>query len=222
MKITKAKYLLSAMLIAACSLGFTACGDDNNDDNGGNGGNGGGATTSATISSNEGSASYTHAFFFYSNVDSSAGSYGYEIEFSDFDFSSYIIANNWRGLPKKASIASLYIVTKQKATSGLPTGTFTTGSWAMSGAFNVPLVDGDYEIQDGAWYFDATEGSVTISKSGDIYKITIDPLKAAWKKRQGSSDDEYTKTSSFVFKGKINDLTSYRDSGDDDDDDDED
>lgn len=221
MKITKAKYLLSAMLIAACSLGFTACGDDNNDDNGGNGGNGGGATTSATISSNEGSASYTHAFFFSDN-ESSAGSYGYEIEFSDFDFSSYIIANNWRGLPKKASIASLYIKTNQKAASGLPTGTFSTGSWAMSGAFNVPLVDGDYEIQDGAWYFDATEGSVTISKSGDIYTITINPLNAVWKKRQSSSDNEYTKTSSFVFKGKINDLTSYRDSGDDDDDDDED
>lgn len=47
-------------------------------------------------------------------------------------------------------------------------------------------------------------------------------LNAVWKKCQGSSDNEYTKTSSFVFKGKINDLTSYRDSGDDDDEDDED
>lgn len=63
---------------------------------------------------------------------------------------------------------------------------------------------------------------IQLTKQLIIIKVIFSwkSLNAVWKKKQSSSDDEYTKTSSFVFKGKINDLTSYSDSGDDDDDED--
>ena len=209
--LSKVKYLFGTIMLAACTLGLTACGDDNDGDNPGGGeeNTNGGTNSSATITSNEASGTLTYAYAaMVEETSDTVGRYYYEIEFSDVDVVSYYISGRYTSLPKKATIASLAIRSNQKFSGNVPTGTFAPKYWGMSGAINVPLSNEyEYEVTDGMWYFDAVaipgQGNLTITKSGDTYTVAANPLIMTWRKHGASSENDYNKMASFKFTGKI-------------------
>lgn len=143
------------MAMAICTVSLTSC--SSSDD----GGNGGGGATSFKVGNTDANFSYV-----YWNIDPDAGTSSqkyYQLEFYSFDFYNTGAASNM----------SMFALGFRSAGSDseLPTGTFS--SYDLSGAINVS------QSNPEGTYFEGDKrnsGSLKITKEGNTYTVSIEPL----------------------------------------------
>lgn len=153
------KFLMFAMaLVMALPLALTSCSDDDEE-------NGGGNSSKVSIKVEGQTATFGYVYWNIDDENSSIsnGKHYYQLEFFDFNF--------YAGkLPKKMSMFYLGFLA-EGSENALPTGTFS--DYDLSGGLNFSQTDpeGTYIERDGS-----KSGKLVITKDGDKYTITIDPL----------------------------------------------
>ena len=178
------KFLMFAMaLVMALPLALTSCSDDDDE-------NGGSNDSKVSIKVEGQTATFGYVYW---NIDDedlslSNGKHYYQLEFWDFNF--------YAGkLPKKMSMFYLGFLA-DGSTDALPTGTFN--DYALSGGLNMSQTD-----EDEGTYIERDpnkSGKLVITKDGNNYTITIDPLYII----SGDEDENTTTTqTSLKYTGSI-------------------
>lgn len=181
------KFLMFAMaLVMALPLALTSCSDDDDENGGSNG-------SKVSIKVEGQTATFGYVYWNIDDESSSQnnGKHYYQLEFWDFNF--------YAGkLPKKMSMFYLGFVA-DGSTDALPTGTFN--DYNLSGGLNFSQTDeeGTYIEGDGS-----KSGNLVITKDGNNYTITIDPLYII----SGEEDDDNisnttTTLTSLKYTGSI-------------------
>ena len=153
------KFLMFAMaLVMALPLALTSCSDDDDENGGGNG-----SKVSIKVEGQTATFGYVYWNIDDENSSLSNGKHYYQLEFWDFNF--------YAGkLPKKMSMFYLGFLA-DGSTDALPTGTFN--DYDLSGGLNMSQTDeeGTYIERDLK-----KSGNLVITKDGNNYTITIEPL----------------------------------------------
>lgn len=165
------KFLMFAMaLVMALPLALTSCSDDDDENGGSNG-------SKVSIKVEGQTATFGYVYW---NIDDESsklnnGKHYYQLEFWDFNF--------YAGkLPKKMSMFYLGFVA-DGSTDALPTGTFN--DYDLSGGLNFSQNDEEGTYIEG----DRNKsGNLVITKDGNNYTITIEPLYII----SGEEDDDNT------------------------------
>lgn len=165
------KFLMFAMaLVMALPLALTSCSDDDDENGGGNG-------SKVSIKVEGQTATFGYVYW---NIDDESsnlnnGKHYYQLEFWDFNF--------YAGkLPKKMSMFYLGFLA-DGSTDALPTGTFN--DYDLSGGLNFSRTDEEGTYIEG----DRNKsGNLVITKDGNNYTITIEPLYII----SGEEDDDNT------------------------------
>ena len=170
-------YLCLMAIAVSCSMVFTSCSDDDDD-------NGGGSTTSIKVGDQTANFGYV-----YWNIDDNDGSGSkkyYQIEFYDFNF--------YAGKYNKKFSAFVLCFLAEGTDNALPTGTFN--NYDLSGALNASTADpeGTYIERD-----ERKSGKLVISKEGNSYTITIEPLYII----SGEEGSTTTTLTSLKYTGSI-------------------
>lgn len=150
-------YLFIAAMLATFSLGLTSCSNDDDDDNGGSGS---GKTTLKVGNNN-----YTFNNIYWNIDDESSTSTQnyYQLEFATFN----IYGNKY---PSKFSM--FYVGFRAPgSTNELPTGSFS--DFDLSGSVDVSSSNGEGTYIEG---YNQNSGNLVISKEGNQYTISIEPL----------------------------------------------
>lgn len=153
------KFLMFAMaLVMALPLALTSCSDDDDENGGSNG-----SKVSIKVEGQTATFGYVYWNIDDENSSLSNGKHYYQLEFWDFNF--------YAGkLPKKMSMFYLGFLA-DGSTDALPTGTFN--DYDLSGALNMSQNDEEGTYIEG----DRNKsGNLVITKDGNNYTITIEPL----------------------------------------------
>ena len=181
------KFLMFAMaLVMALPLALTSCSDDDDENGGSNG-------SKVSIKVEGQTATFGYVYW---NIDDessslSNGKHYYQLEFWDFNF--------YAGkLPKKMSMFYLGFLA-DGSTDALPTGTFN--NYDLSGGLNFSQTDEEGTYIEGDR---SKSGNLVITKDGNNYTITIDPLYII----SGEEDDDNisnttTTLTSLKYTGSI-------------------
>ena len=168
-------FYLMMMAMAICTVSLTSCSSDDD----------GGAATSFKVGNTDANFSYV-----YWNIDPNAGTASqkyYQLEFYNFDFYNTGAASNM----------SMFVLGFRSAGSDseLPTGTFS--NYDLSGAINVSQSDpeGTYFERDKK-----NSGNLKITKEGDTYTVSIEPLYIL--SGNGENPSTTTKTT-LLYKGSL-------------------
>ena len=165
------KFLMFAMaLVMALPLALTSCSNDDDENGGSNG-------SKVSIKVEGQTATFGYVYWNIDDESSSQnnGKHYYQLEFWDFNF--------YAGkLPKKMSMFYLGFVA-DGSTDALPTGTFN--DYDLSGGLNFSQNDEEGTYIEG----DRNKsGNLVITKDGNNYTITIEPLYII----SGEEDDDNT------------------------------
>lgn len=181
------KFLMFAMaLVMALPLALTSCSDDDDENGGSNG-----SKVSIKVEGQTATFGYVYWNIDDENSSLSNGKHYYQLEFWDFNF--------YAGkLPKKMSMFYLGFLA-DGSTDALPTGTFN--DYDLSGGLNFSQTDeeGTYIERDRN-----KSGNLVITKDGNNYTITIEPLYII----SGNEDDDNisnttTTLTSLKYTGSI-------------------
>lgn len=165
------KFLMFAMaLVMALPLALTSCSDDDDENGGSNG-----SKVSIKVEGQTATFGYVYWNIDDENSNLNNGKHYYQLEFWDFNF--------YAGkLPKKMSMFYLGFVA-DGSTDALPTGTFN--DYDLSGGLNFSQTDEEGTYIEG----DRNKsGNLVITKDGNNYTITIEPLYII----SGEEDDDNT------------------------------
>ena len=165
------KFLMFAMaLVMALPLALTSCSDDDDENGGSNG-----SKVSIKVEGQTATFGYVYWNIDDENSNLNNGKHYYQLEFWDFNF--------YAGkLPKKMSMFYLGFVA-DGSTDALPTGTFN--DYDLSGGLNFSQTDEEGTYIEG----DRNKsGNLVITKDGNNYTITIEPLYII----SGEEDDDKT------------------------------
>lgn len=165
------KFLMFAMaLVMALPLALTSCSDDDDENGGSNG-----SKVSIKVEGQTATFGYVYWNIDDENSNLNNGKHYYQLEFWDFNF--------YAGkLPKKMSMFYLGFVA-DGSTDALPTGTFN--DYDLSGGLNFSQADEEGTYIEG----DRNKsGNLVITKDGNNYTITIEPLYII----SGEEDDDNT------------------------------
>lgn len=153
------KFLMFAMaLVMALPLALTSCSNDDDENGGSNG-----SKVSIKVEGQTATFGYVYWNIDDENSNLNNGKHYYQLEFWDFNF--------YAGkLPKKMSMFYLGFLA-DGSTDALPTGTFN--DYDLSGGLNFSRTDeeGTYIERDRN-----KSGNLVITKDGNNYTITIEPL----------------------------------------------
>ena len=172
------KFLMFAMaLVMALPLALTSCSDDDDENGGSNG-----SKVSIKVEGQTATFGYVYWNIDDENSNLNNGKHYYQLEFWDFNF--------YAGkLPKKMSMFYLGFVA-DGSTDALPTGTFN--DYDLSGGLNFSQTDEEGTYIEG----DRNKsGNLVITKDGNNYTITIEPLYII----SGEEDDDYTSNSTTTL-----------------------
>lgn len=165
------------MAMAICTVSLTSCSSSDDGD--------GGGATSFKVGNTDATFGYV-----YWNIDPDAGTSSqkyYQLEFYSFDFYNTGAASNM----------SMFVLGFRSAGSDseLPTGTFS--NYDLSGAINVSQSDpeGTYFERDKK-----NSGSLKITKEGNTYTVSIEPLYIL--SGNGENPSTTTKTT-LLYKGSL-------------------
>lgn len=153
------KFLMFAMaLVMALPLALTSCSDDDDENGGSNG-----SKVSIKVEGQTATFGYVYWNIDDENSNLNNGKHYYQLEFWDFNF--------YAGkLPKKMSMFYLGFLA-DGSTDALPTGTFN--DYDLSGGLNFSQTDEEGTYIEG----DRNKsGNLVITKDGNNYTITIEPL----------------------------------------------
>lgn len=153
------KFLMFAMaLVMALPLALTSCSDDDDENGGSNG-----SKVSIKVEGQTATFGYVYWNIDDENSSLSNGKHYYQLEFWDFNF--------YAGkLPKTMSMFYLGFLA-DGSTDTLPTGTFN--DYDLSGGLNMSQNDEEGTYIEG----DRNKsGNLVITKDGNNYTITIEPL----------------------------------------------
>ena len=178
--------MFAMALVMALPLALTSCSDDDDENGGSNG-----SKVSIKVEGQTATFGYVYWNIDDENSSLSNGKHYYQLEFWDFNF--------YAGkLPKKMSMFYLGFLA-DGSTDALPTGTFN--DYDLSGALNMSQNDeeGTYIERDLK-----KSGNLVITKDGNNYTITIDPLYII----SGEEDDDNisnttTTLTSLKYTGSI-------------------
>lgn len=181
------KFLMFAMaLVMALPLALTSCSDDDDENGGSNG-----SKVSIKVEGQTATFGYVYWNIDDENSSLSNGKHYYQLEFWDFNF--------YAGkLPKKMSMFYLGFLA-DGSTDALPTGTFN--DYDLSGGLNFSQNDEEGTYIEG----DRNKsGNLVITKDGNNYTITIEPLYII----SGEEDDDNisnttTTLTSLKYTGSI-------------------
>lgn len=165
------KFLMFAMaLVMALPLALTSCSDDDDENGGSNG-----SKVSIKVEGQTATFGYVYWNIDDENSNLNNGKHYYQLEFWDFNF--------YAGkLPKKMSMFYLGFLA-DGSTDALPTGTFN--DYDLSGGLNFSQTDEEGTYIEG----DRNKsGNLVITKDGNNYTITIEPLYII----SGEEDDDNT------------------------------
>lgn len=172
-------FYLMMMAMAICTVSLTSC--SSNDD----GGNGGGGATSIKV----GNADVNFGYVYW-NIDPDAGTSSqkyYQLEFWSWDFYNTGAASNM----------STFILGFRSAGSDseLPTGTFS--NYDLSGAINFSQSNPEGTYIEGDRN---NSGSLKITKEGNTYTVSIEPLYIL----SGNGDNPSTSTkTTLLYTGSL-------------------
>ena len=181
------KFLMFAMaLVMALPLALTSCSDDDDENGGSNG-----SKVSIKVEGQTATFGYVYWNIDDENSSQNNGKHYYQLEFWDFNF--------YAGkLPKKMSMFYLGFLA-DGSTDALPTGTFN--DYDLSGGLNMSQNDEEGTYIEG----DRNKsGNLVITKDGNNYTITIEPLYII----SGEEDDDNisnttTTLTSLKYTGSI-------------------
>lgn len=181
------KFLMFAMaLVMALPLALTSCSNDDDENGGSNG-----SKVSIKVEGQTATFGYVYWNIADENSSLSNGKHYYQLEFWDFNF--------YAGkLPKKMSMFYLGFLA-DGSTDALPTGTFN--DYDLSGGLNFSRTDEEGTYIEG----DRNKsGNLVITKDGNNYTITIEPLYII----SGEEDDDNisnttTTLTSLKYTGSI-------------------
>lgn len=182
-------------LVAAVCV-FCACSsDDDEDDGSGSGGSGKGSVTL-----NIGGVKATLDNVYWIAEPSGDGTNYYELQFMSFDMYKYVPGGDHSSFPSNYSV--VYISFEAPGTlSEIPVGTFTEDSYEVSGIWGAPAVN-----DDGRYYIEESpaSGNLVITKTGDNYTVTIDPLEIVYSDPASLGEGDWTATTvKWNYTGKI-------------------
>ena len=165
------KFLMFAMaLVMALPLALTSCSDDDDENGGSNG-----SKVSIKVEGQTATFGYVYWNIDDENSNLNNGKHYYQLEFWDFNFYAGKV-------PKKMSMFYLGFVA-DGSTDALPTGTFN--DYDLSGGLNFSQTDEEGTYIEG----DRNKsGNLVITKDGNNYTITIEPLYII----SGEEDDDNT------------------------------
>lgn len=181
------KFLMFAMaLVMALPLALTSCSDDDDENGGCNG-------SKVSIKVEGQTATFGYVYW---NIDDESsklnnGKHYYQLEFWDFNF--------YAGkLPKKMSMFYLGFLA-DGSTDALPTGTFN--DYDLSGGLNFSQNDEEGTYIEG----DRNKsGNLVITKDGNNYTITIEPLYIISGEEEDDNTSNTTTTlTSLKYTGSI-------------------
>lgn len=181
-------------LVAAVCL-FCACSsDDDEDDGSGSGGSGKGSVTL-----NIGGVKATLDNVYWIAEPSGDGTNYYELQYMSFDIYDFM-AGGHSSFPSSYSV--VYISFEAPGSlSELPVGTFTEDSYEVSGIWGATPDNDDarYYIEEGP-----ATGNLVITKTGDNYTVTIDPLEIIYSDPDNVGGDDWMATTvKWNYTGKI-------------------
>ena len=179
------KFLMFAMaLVMALPLALTSCSDD--DENGGSNG----SKVSIKVEGQTATFGYVYWNIDDENSNLNNGKHYYQLEFWDFNF--------YAGkLPKKMSMFYLGFVA-DGSTDALPTGTFN--DYDLSGGLNFSQTDEEGTYIEG----DRNKsGNLVITKDGNNYTITIEPLYIISGEEDDNTSNTTTTLTSLKYTGSI-------------------
>lgn len=192
----KTKFL--AMLLFALFSGvMMSCSSDDDE-----GGNGGGGNASATINLEGTSARFNNVYWTSeAGMGEGQGENLYQLEFYTFDV--YGAMNGSGKIPSMFSTAYISFSASGSLTE-LPTGTYAYGDYELSGLIGATMSnpEGKFYLEEGRG-----SGSLSISKNGNNYNVSIVPLNIAYieseKVDKGNESDVKYKEMNFSYSGPI-------------------
>ena len=180
------KFLMFAMaLVMALPLALTSCSNDDDENGGSNG-----SKVSIKVEGQTATFGYVYWNIDDENSSLSNGKHYYQLEFWDFNF--------YAGkLPKKMSMFYLGFLA-DGSTDALPTGTFN--NYDLSGGLNMSQND-----EEGTYIERDLKKSVNlvITKDGNNYTITIEPLYIISGDEDENEDNTTTTLTSLKYTGSI-------------------
>lgn len=181
-------------LVAAVCL-FCACSsDDDEDDGSGSGGSGKGSVTL-----NIGGVKAKLDNVYWMAEANGDGTNYYELQYMSFDIYDFM-AGGRSSFPSSYSV--VYISFEAPGSlSELPVGTFTEDSYEVSGIWGATPDNDDarYYIEEGP-----ATGNLVITKTGDTYTVTIDPLEIIYSDPDNVGGDDWMATTvKWNYTGKI-------------------
>ena len=178
--------MFAMALVMALPLALTSCSNDDDENGGSNG-----SKVSIKVEGQTATFGYVYWNIDDENSSLSNGKHYYQLEFWDFNF--------YAGkLPKKMSMFYLGFLA-DGSTDALPTGTFN--DYDLSGALNMSQNDeeGTYIERDLK-----KSGNLVITKDGNNYTITIEPLYIISGKEDDDNISNTTTTlTSLKYTGSI-------------------
>lgn len=178
--------MFAMALVMALPLALTSCSDDDDENGGSNG-------SKVSIKVEGQTATFGYVYW---NIDDESsklnnGKHYYQLEFWDFNF--------YAGkLPKKMSMFYLGFLA-DGSTDALPTGTFN--DYDLSGGLNFSRTDEEGTYIEG----DRNKsGNLVITKDGNNYTITIEPLYIISGEEEDDNTSNTTTTlTSLKYTGSI-------------------
>lgn len=181
-------------LVAAVCV-FCACSsDDDEDDGSGSGGSGKGSVTL-----NIGGVKATLDNVYWMAEPSGDGTNYYELQYMSFDIYDFM-AGGHSSFPSSYSV--VYISFEAPGSlSELPVGTYSEENYELSGALDASIENGEgrYYVEEGP-----SSGNLVITKTGDNYTVTIDPLEIVYSDPASLGEGDWTATTvKWSYTGKI-------------------
>lgn len=129
----------------------------------------------------------------------------YQLQFMSFDMYAYMAGGDYSSFP--SSYSGVYISFEVPGTlSELPVGTFSEEDYELSGILDASMENGGV----GRYYVDEgpSSGNLVITKTGDTYTVTIDPLEIIYSDIYSDPDnvgngDWGSTTMQWNYAGKI-------------------
>jgi hypothetical protein len=183
-------------LVAAVCL-FCACSsDDDEDDGSGSGGSGKGSVTL-----NIGGVKAKLDNVYWMAEANGDGTNYYELQFMSFDMYAYMAGGDYSSFPSSYSV--VYISFEAPGTlSELPVGTFSEEDYELSGILDASMENGGegrYYVEEGP-----SSGNLVITKTGDTYTVTIDPLEIIYSDPDNVGNGDWGSTTmQWNYAGKI-------------------
>lgn len=183
-------------LVAAVCL-FCACSsDDDEDDGSGSGGSGKGSVTL-----NIGGVKAKLDNVYWMAEANGDGTNYYELQFMSFDMYAYMAGGDYSSYPSSYSV--VYISFEAPGTlSELPVGTFSEEDYELSGILDASMENGGegrYYVEEGP-----SSGNLVITKTGDTYTVTIDPLEIIYSDPDNVGNGDWGSTTmQWNYAGKI-------------------